>query len=82
MNISLYRQFFIAGFFGVMKLSRIQLFFIIISRTRLAFIMKNSCIGEMFIAPRQRRLTSKKKIMRNCQYQEIFIAKNKQKKEK
>ena len=44
--------------------------------------MKISCIGEKFITSRQPRLTLKKKIVRNCQYQEIFIIKNKQKKEK
>ena len=82
MKISLCRQFFITGFCCVMKISRMRQFFIIIHRTRVAFVMKISCIGEKFITSRQPRLTLKKKIVRNCQYQEIFIIKNKQKKEK
>ena len=46
MKISLYRQFFITGFFSVMKNSRMEKLFMIINRNRLAFVMKNSCIGE------------------------------------
>ncbi len=65
-----------------MKISRTWQFFIIINRTRLDFIMKNSCIVEKFMTPGQQHLTPNKKIMRNSQYQEIFITKNKQKKEK
>jgi hypothetical protein len=65
-----------------MKISGIWQFFIIINRTRLDFIMKNSCIGEKFMTPRQPRPALNKKIMRNCQYQETFITKNKLKKEK
>ena len=45
MNISLYRQFFITGFFSVMKNSHMEKLFMIINRNRLAFVMKNSCIG-------------------------------------
>ena len=65
-----------------MKISRMRQFFIIINQTNLAFVMKNSCIGEKLITTGQRRLASNKKIMRNCQYQEIFIMKNKPKNEK
>ncbi len=65
-----------------MKISGIWQFFIIINRTRLDFIMKNSCIGEKFMTPGRPLPALKEKIMRNCQYQEIFITKNKLKKEK
>ena len=46
MKISLYRQFFITGFFSVMKNLRMEKLFMIINRNRLAFVMKNSCIDE------------------------------------
>ena len=82
MKISLYWQFLITGFFWIMKISRTWQFFIIINRTRLDFIMKNSCIGEKFMTPGRPLPALKEKIMRNCQYQEIFITKNKLKKEK
>ena len=82
MKISLYRQFFITGFFWIMKISRTWQYIIIIHQTRLAFVMKISYIVEKFITPAQPRLAPKKKIMRKCQYQETFITKNKQKKEK
>ena len=65
-----------------MKISRKGQFFIIINRTQLVFFMNNSCLDEKFITPSQSRLALKKKIMRNCQYQEIFITKNKPKNEK
>ena len=65
-----------------MKISGIWQLFIIINQTNLAFVMKNSCLDEKIITPRQPRLTQNKKIMRNCQYQEIFITKNKPKNEK
>ena len=54
----------------------------IIRLTQQAFVVKISCIDEKFITTRHPRLTQKKKIMRNCQYQESYITKNKQKKEK
>ena len=82
MKISLYRQFLITGLFWIMKISRTWQFFIILHQTRLAFIMNISCIVEKFITSRQHRPALKKKIVRNCQYQEIFITKNKLKKEK
>ena len=65
-----------------MKISCIWQFFIIINRTRPDFIMKNSCIGEKFMTPGQPLPALKEKIMRNCQYQKIFITKNKLKNEK
>ena len=82
MKISLYWQFLITGLFWIMKISRTWQFFIIIHQTRLAFIMNISWIVEKNITSRQHRPALKKKIVRNCQYQEIFITKNKLKKEK
>ena len=82
MKISLYWQFLITGLFWIMKISRTWQFFIILHQNRLAFIMNISWIVEKFITSRQHRPSLKKKIVRNCQYQEIFITKNKLKKEK
>ena len=65
-----------------MKISRMGQFFIIINRTQLDFFMINSCLDEKFITPSQSHLTPKKKIVRNCRYQEIFITKIKPKNEK
>ena len=65
-----------------MMISRMRQFLMIIRLTQQAFVVKISCIDEKFITTRHPRLTQKKKIMRNCQYQESYITKNKQKKEK
>ena len=64
-----------------MKISRTWQFFIILHQTRLAFIMNISSIVEIHYV-KAASPGSQKKIVRNCQYQEIFITKNKLKKEK